>query len=220
MKSSEISRLSLLIARGIPGSGKSYKVNEICNSLTAAHRHFIVCSSDHYFIENEVYKFNINKLGQAHKYCQELCELYLDRGCDVVIIDNTNVSAKECRIYVEMGLRYDYRIEFLEPSTPWAFDLDELEKRNQHNVPRHALESMLRRWVPDMTVEKALGHQQESKNKHKDEEAAEEAWETKKPVSIKNMNLLQQSAWENWLSYETRFQSNRKKKDDYNEQAG
>jgi hypothetical protein len=47
-------------------------------------------------------------------------------------------------------------VVFLEPETSWAFDIDELERRNVHGVPRATLECMLARWVPNMTIEKAL----------------------------------------------------------------
>lgn len=68
-----------------------------------------------------------------------------------------DLSVRECRPYVERAAKYGYDVVFLEPETPWAFDLDELVKRNVHGLSRQTLERMLARWVPDMTVAKAMG---------------------------------------------------------------
>jgi predicted kinase len=94
---------------------------------------------------------------------------------DAVIIDNTNVSPRECEPYVLFAQANGYEVKFLEPETPWAFDLDELEKKNTHGVPRHALERMLARWVPDMTVEKVLKKTVIPGAAHEDEKAAVKA---------------------------------------------
>lgn len=154
----------LWINRGLPGSGKSYRTRQLVERLTppltgSMGTPVLVCSSDDYFVcpHCKEYVFIKERLGAAHRTCQMKCESGMKSKVPHIIIDNTCVSCSECKPYVEMALKYDYKVEFLEPQTPWAFDLDELAKRNIHKVPRHALEGMLRRWVPDMTVEKAMG---------------------------------------------------------------
>lgn len=118
-----------------------------------------VCSSDHYFVCPccRAYTFDAERLGAAHSWCQRKCMKAMEGGVNAVIVDNTNCTARECRTYVLLADQFAYDVEFLEPETPWAFNLDELFRRNVHGVPREGLERMLRRWVTDMTVEKALG---------------------------------------------------------------
>lgn len=165
----------LIIARGLPGSGKSYKVSKLAEEYASQGYSVIICSSDNFLIDSDgVYKFKLDKLHWAHRSCQSDAKRSMDSGINYVFIDNTNVSARECSVYVKMGLERNYEIEFLEPSTDWAFNLDELEKRNQHSVPREALERMSERWVYDMTVEKALGKQNHG-TEHEDEKAADSA---------------------------------------------
>jgi predicted kinase len=117
------------------------------------------------------YDFHLDRLVYSHAWCRHKFEKALVEGVNAVVVDNTNVSATECRPYVEMALKYGYAVEFLEPTTPWAFDIDQLFVKNTHNVPREALERMLGRWVPDMTIEKALGKPQPGLM-HEDEKAA------------------------------------------------
>ena len=162
-----------LLMRGLPGSGKSTRARAIAAEYLEQGRGVAVCSSDHFFECGSCgnYAFRLDRLDYAHHWCQKKAREAIGRG-EAVLIDNTNVSARECRPYVEMALAASYEVVFVEPQTPWAFDLDELEKRNTHGVPRHALEKMLGRWVPDMTIEKALGKGNRGGRPHEDERSA------------------------------------------------
>jgi tRNA uridine 5-carbamoylmethylation protein Kti12 len=147
-----------IIARGCPGSGKSTTVQRLRHEFAGRGKSVEVCSSDYFFECGACghYDFRRELLGIAHKQCQEKFVVALKAGVDVVFVDNTNVTVRECYPYVRAAADHGYEIRFVEPQTPWAFDLDELVKRNQHDVPRHAIERMLRRWVPNLTVEKVL----------------------------------------------------------------
>lgn len=147
-----------IICRGLPGSGKSTLARALAADLASRGIEFTVCSSDDHFIDPEsgLYRFCLALLPDAHAACQRKCRDAMAAGAHVVMIDNTNVTARECRNYVEFALEHRYEVVFLEPSTPWAFDLDELACRNTHGVPRATIERMLGRWVYGMTVEKAL----------------------------------------------------------------
>lgn len=159
--------------RGCPGSGKSTAAKRLRERLEDEGKSVVVCSSDDFFVcpSCSCYNFSLAKLRFAHAWCREKFEKALKDGVENVIVDNTNVSVQECRPYVQLALQYGYEVEFLEPTTPWAFDLDQLSVKNTHSVPREALERMLGRWVPDMTVEKALGESRPGPM-HEDEKAA------------------------------------------------
>ena len=52
--------------------------------------------------------------------------------------------------------RLKYKVEILEPSTPWKFDCEELARRNVHGVPFIKILKMLGRYERDITVESIL----------------------------------------------------------------
>jgi predicted kinase len=149
----------LYICRGLPGSGKSTRAKALLADLLRQGHTAVICSSDEYFVCPccKAYSWAADRLSHAHAWCRARCMAAMEAGVEVVIIDNTNCTARECRDYVMFADQHDYAVVFLEPTTPWAFDIDELARRNIHGVSRDGLERMLRRWVPDMTVEKALG---------------------------------------------------------------
>jgi hypothetical protein len=165
----------------LPGAGKSTAVRWRRASLAWDGVEFVVCSSDDHFIGPDgVYRFALAELPDAHAACQQKCLDAMARGVSVVLIDNTNVTARECRPYVDLAQRYGYTVEFVEPSTPWAFDLTELSNRNTHGVPLATLQRMLSRWVPDMTVEKALTADPAPGKPTNDERCADLAREVRK----------------------------------------
>jgi tRNA uridine 5-carbamoylmethylation protein Kti12 len=168
------------VNRGLPGSGKSFRTRRLVEQFMANGLSVVVASSDDYFVCPccKAYSWYADRLVDAHGWAQRKFESACAAGVDRVVVDNTNVSAQECRPYVQAAVGRGYEVVFLEPETPWAFDLDELARKNTHRVPREALEQMLRRWVPDMTVRKALevSVYEKVENAHLDEVAAKAAW--------------------------------------------
>ncbi len=148
------------IVRGLPGSGKSTWVKKASLRLMDDGQTVVVCSSDKFFECPccKGYNWNRDKLRFAHAWCRETFENALKEGIENVFVDNTNVTLREIRPYVTLAEAYGYDIEIVEPNTPWAFDVDELVRRNIHHVPREGIERMLSRWVPDVTVEMALAY--------------------------------------------------------------
>ena len=71
-------------------------------------------------------------------------------------MDNTNISQWELRKLkplVEYAKINGYEARIEEPQTPWAFDPEELAKKNSHGVPQEAIEGKLKKWVKDPTIE-------------------------------------------------------------------
>jgi predicted kinase len=140
----------LYVARGCPGSGKSFLSKQI------AGKNGKVFSSDEFFMDGDEYKFDVSKLHQAHNWNHNRIIEAIQSGVTPIILDNTNCQAWEPKKAVQAALENGYRIEIVEPDTSWKFDIEELMKRNTHNVPRKTLERMLRNWQPDITVEDIL----------------------------------------------------------------
>lgn len=139
------------IMRGLPGSGKS-------TLGRAIDPHAVICASDDYFVwlGKGTYDFRIAALRTAHLSCQEKVRKLVDLGWPAIVVDNTNLTAWECYPYVSYALRAGYEIQFVEPKTPWAWDIKELAKRNTHNVSLGAITRMFNAFQPSMTVEKVM----------------------------------------------------------------
>lgn len=150
---------AVYLNRGLSGSGKTTRALRLRDILVESGDSVVIVSNDHFLTDpvTGVYHWTPELATRAKDQCLKAFAQALADGVDAVIVDNTNLSAKVCRPFVEQALKAGYRVVFLEPDTPWAFDLDVLVERNTHAVPRAALEQQLRAWQPDMTVEKALG---------------------------------------------------------------
>lgn len=148
----------LIIMRGLPGSGKSTLAAKLCEDAVQNGKRVLICSADQYFMDRETgeYRFDPKKLPLAHAQCQDNARTAMSFGWEVVIVDNTNTTSRECYPYVVAALEFGYTVEFRVPETPWAFDVDELSRRNTHAVPTHAIQRMRDRWVHDLTIDAVL----------------------------------------------------------------
>jgi predicted kinase len=121
---------TLVLLRGIPGSGKS------TFSKTIGGLHF---EADNYFMIDDVYEFISSKIKDAHRYCQESVEVYMMRGEEKIVVSNTFTQEWEMEPYFEMATQYGYKV----------FSII-VENRhgnvNLHNVPTEKLESMRNRF--------------------------------------------------------------------------
>lgn len=121
------------------GAGKSSLALKLSEEHDA-----VICSADHYFFDSVgQYNFDPSKLGQAHQFCYEKATKALQEGKNV-IIDNTNAKAKDRGKYLKLAEFLDAEVEFLEPSTPWVYDLEELFKRNTKKTPKEVIEKQLK----------------------------------------------------------------------------
>lgn len=139
----------LYIMRGLPGSGKSTKAQELGQSG-------VIYGSDEYFMKDGEYIFDQDKLKDAHKWNLDRVIEAMGKGTSPIVADNTNVSNHDMKPYVESALENGYEIEFVEADTPWKFDVKELTKRNTHEVPADAIQGMLDRWDYKPTIPEIL----------------------------------------------------------------
>ena len=156
----------LIIARGPSGSGKSHMVKELSQKLNAP-----VFSSDDFFMQNNQYNFDVQRLSEAHEWNQKRTENAMQNEVPVIIVDNTNSKKWEMRVYTEAAIRHGYIVEFKEPDwdknlkTPEGkWNVDFLEKMQGNpdrksvnkTIPRHVLERMVSGYEYNPTVEDIL----------------------------------------------------------------
>ena len=134
--------------RGVSGSGKSTKAKEVAGSQG------MILSSDEFFEQGGMYKFDPSKLGQAHKWNQDRAATAMSKGYPLIVVDNTNTQAWEIYSYLKLGKTFGYNISYIEPD--WSPDLkdeegkwnmDFLKGRNTHGVPDHAIKRMIDRYL-------------------------------------------------------------------------
>lgn len=126
---------SLILIRGLPGSGKSTIARRLCRVPNTAH-----FEADMFFMENGEYKFDASMLPNAHRWCQNETRSALQAGMDVVV-SNTFTTLREMEPYFAMAREFG-----LTPNVVLA----EGDFGNVHGVPAEALERMKRRFQYDL----------------------------------------------------------------------
>lgn len=144
---------TVVIMRGISDSGKSTAAQEVAAAAQARGHSVAVCSADYYFMRDGVYVFDVTELGAAHRACWQAFVDALRRRVNVVIVDNTNTTAREWQPYAETGKNSGYDVRFQEFSPPaLRADFDayvaKCAARNTHGVPHEACLRQARRWEP------------------------------------------------------------------------
>lgn len=147
----------LILMRGVTGCGKSTKARALVEEYKTLYgADAVIFSTDDFYVRDGEYKWNPAAIGHAHCWNQLRAIQAMIDNWEVVIIDNTNTQAWEARPYVQAAVKLGYDVEIVEPSTPWAFDADELAKKTTHGVPLETVRAMIARYERDLTVEKIL----------------------------------------------------------------
>ena len=63
-----------------------------------------------------------------------------------MIIDNTGVKRWELVPYFKVASQNNYAVVLVEPKTPWKFKVNELVKRNVHQVDMFILNKRIKDW--------------------------------------------------------------------------
>ena len=181
-KEQEAPEKTLIIMRGLPWCGKSYRAKELAGDSG------VIFSTDEYWYKvnypdkPDEYNFNQRFLGAAHKWNQLRAQRAIDMSTPLIIIDNTNTIASEPKPYVQYAHWQGYKICIEEPTSERWLEIRELLKakkankkalkdwagklaegsKETHNVPFFAIEKMMWRWHSDLTVDDILNCGEES----------------------------------------------------------
>lgn len=202
--------------RGFPGSGKSYEARSLCQKYGGNPDDNIFSTDDFWVWEvlqdyrqakldptcDHVYwqellldtyraNWTAEKLGRAHNWNHQRFETAVGLDISPVVVDNTNVKARDIRGYVQTAEEAGYEIQIHEPNSPWWLDhramleakqangtaLENFArflagfhegmsakygvKGNTHGCPLDTIRNMIRRWQPNLTVEDIMGRNPE-----------------------------------------------------------
>jgi predicted kinase len=121
---------SLIILRGLPGSGKS----SLAGILNIPH-----CCADDYFMKDGKYDFRIGDLGKAHAWCQNKCKTWMENWVPQIVVANTSTTARELKPYYDLAKKYGYRVYSVIVE-------NRHDGKNEHNVPEESIQKMLERF--------------------------------------------------------------------------
>jgi predicted kinase len=122
--------MELVLIRGLPGSGKSTMAKHI--SLVGFEHY----EADMFFEREGEYRYDANKIKDAHEWCQRETFKALANGQNVVV-SNTFTRRFEMEPYFEMAKTFGIEPRIIEARGNWP---------NIHCVPEATIEKMLNRW--------------------------------------------------------------------------
>lgn len=131
---------TLMLIRGLPGSGKSTFANRIWNDCA-------ICEADKYFVDKETgeYKFDASKLKQAHEWCRNEVETRMKdhqlnpQYYPEIAVSNTFTQEWEMQSYIDLAAKYGYQVVSLIVENRHG-------NSNVHNVPKETLDRMRKRF--------------------------------------------------------------------------
>jgi predicted kinase len=137
----------VIIMRGLPGSGKSYWVEQFIQSqplsVATQIKQYGYYSTDNLFFNDGEYRFDINKLSQNHQLNLSLFIEALARAEPVVICDNTNVCHWEYLAYKTAAVALGYQVKVVLIGDPKSVEHQELcSQRNKHRVSLKQIQRM------------------------------------------------------------------------------
>lgn len=130
---------TLVLLRGLPGSGKSTFANFVWND-------YAICEADKFFYDSEGnYLFDASKLKEAHKWCRDEVEIRMkDNEANPqyypeIVVSNTFTQEWEMDEYFKLAEKYGYMV--------FTIILENRHgSKNVHNVPDEKLEQMRNRF--------------------------------------------------------------------------
>ncbi|XP_055593869.1 uncharacterized protein LOC129745067 [Uranotaenia lowii] len=134
----------MVLMRGAPGSGKSFLARAVIDKTLANgdYRNHVF-SADDYFMVNGVYKYQADRIDEAHRFNQNNVRAKAKDGWSPLVVDNTHMRHWEMHAYVQIAAENGYYLDVLEPVTYWRNNARSLGARNVHGVPEHKIKAML-----------------------------------------------------------------------------
>ena len=132
-----MSKVQLIIVRGLPGAGKSTIAKNIVSHANSVGDTCVHFETDMFFTdETGEYKYDVSKIVMAHKWCQQSVFSALGAGKSVVV-SNTFVKKWEVQPYLDFCREKGITTSIVVASGNY---------KNVHNVPKNVIAMMKSNW--------------------------------------------------------------------------
>ena len=151
---SSMSKVDVVVMRGLPGSGKSFIAHagkEVSGdgSAEAVNETSAIISADDFFTHGGSYKFKPELAPKAHLDCHLQFLKALADEKELIVIDNTNSQKWEYRTYCYLSEILGLNFYILEIPCHSPNMVSVYCGRNRHSVPMSAALWMYQRWERD-----------------------------------------------------------------------
>lgn len=133
--------MKLIVIRGIPGSGKSNKAQQL-----STEHHGRVVSVDAYFERSGSYKFKDTEISRAYGYVEGQIDMLMQQSVPCIIADGIHQSGKHLIGYQLLADKHGYELEVQYPDGPSIFDVETCFKHSLHKVPRRTIAKIAERF--------------------------------------------------------------------------
>jgi ABC-type glutathione transport system ATPase component len=133
---------NLILIRGLSGSGKTTLADLIVGDDPNKAE---VCADDFFIDESGVYKFEFEKLKEAHQWCQEECRQMMEEGVETIVVHNTFTRKWECEPYFKIAENGGYEVTVVSLYDGGCSD-SALQERCVHGLSLHQISEQRKRW--------------------------------------------------------------------------
>ncbi len=141
---------TLIIMRGLPGSGKTSLINHYISKNKLKQKNYSICSADDFFLEDDgKYKFNPRELPKAHSACLTDFIFSLQTNIQYIFLNNPNAQSWEYENYVYLAENKGYVVKVVEIECPGHNYIEYFNNRCKYPVPLSTCNLLHDRWEED-----------------------------------------------------------------------
>lgn len=128
--------MKVYIRIGLPGSGKTSGLLPLINACKDLGKSLEIHSTDNFFVDAwGKYEFDFRKLEEYHEMNRQAFLRSLEKGVDVVVVDNTNLRRNHREAYASLADEFGYEVIYQVVGSFGPVFCKVCANRNTHGVP-------------------------------------------------------------------------------------